>query len=344
MDQRPLVIPLKREDPRQHLVENDSQRPDVGALVNGFALRLLRRHVGDGTHGRSLAGQLDLAGELRQAEVQDLHYPVGCDEHVGRLDVAVDNALLVGFRHARRRLDGYSQGFFLLQRALLDRFPQALPFIEGHGDVHPVILGLSDLMNVADVGVVEGRRGPSLVNEPLPRFGIGRPLRREEFEGYGALEDDVFGLIHDSHPAPADLVHDPVLPGDEGPLRKHMGGGLNGLRQGADRRAILAQEGGAAAAEPGGIGIIGVTPGAFQIPFLLSGWPKHTEANQYGQAAKIIGFNPWISRLLKNPRGKARCPGSAVDGKRPWPASCKRQMDCKSRVRNVVDINYRLES
>jgi hypothetical protein len=46
-------------------------------------------------------------------------------------------------------------------------------------------------MDVADVGVVEGRRGPSLVDEPLPRFGIGRPLRREKFESYGTLKEPV---------------------------------------------------------------------------------------------------------------------------------------------------------
>ncbi|HSA96950.1 MAG TPA: hypothetical protein VLJ16_12930, partial [Acidobacteriota bacterium] len=54
MDQRPLMVPFKREDPREHLVEDDSQRPDVRALVDGLAFRLFRRHIGDRAHGRSL--------------------------------------------------------------------------------------------------------------------------------------------------------------------------------------------------------------------------------------------------------------------------------------------------
>lgn len=87
-----------------------------------------------------------------------------------------------------------------------------------------------------------------------------------------------------------------------------MGGGFERLREGAWRLPLGTQERGAAAAKPGGVGIIRVTLRALQIPFPLSGWPKHTEANQHGQAAKIIGFNPWISRLLKNPWGKLVAP------------------------------------
>ena len=38
---------------REHLVEYDAQRPDVGALVDALSAGLLRRHVGDRPYGRS---------------------------------------------------------------------------------------------------------------------------------------------------------------------------------------------------------------------------------------------------------------------------------------------------
>ena len=74
--------------PGQHLVENDAERPDVAALVDGLASRLLGRHVGDGAEDHSRLGR---AGQgravhrggrrrserLRQAEVQHLDGAIG---------------------------------------------------------------------------------------------------------------------------------------------------------------------------------------------------------------------------------------------------------------------------
>ena len=96
----------------QHLVEQDAERPQVGADVDGRARRLLGRHVGRGAHDHAQAGgrggqggrlrpvrpgrRLGLGVEgLGQAEVEHLDGPVVAHLDVGRLEVAVHDARLV---------------------------------------------------------------------------------------------------------------------------------------------------------------------------------------------------------------------------------------------------------
>ena len=99
----------------EQLVEHDAEGPDVGATIRRLAARLLRRHVGGGAEdeagGRARAGEggrLREAGRaararvvvpapgLGEAEVEHLHLAVGGQLDVGGLEVAVDDALLVG--------------------------------------------------------------------------------------------------------------------------------------------------------------------------------------------------------------------------------------------------------
>jgi hypothetical protein len=51
-------------------------------------------------------------------------------------------------------------------------------------------------------------------------------VRGEEFQRHTTLELEVLGLVDDPHPAPADLLKDTILPGDEGVLGETVGGGV----------------------------------------------------------------------------------------------------------------------
>ena len=84
----------------EHLVEDDADRVEVGALVDGGAARLLGREVLRRPDDRAGLGHLAHA-RARDAEVRDLEAPVRVGHHVVRLDVPVDDALAV--REAERR-------------------------------------------------------------------------------------------------------------------------------------------------------------------------------------------------------------------------------------------------
>ena len=106
----------------EHLEQHDTERPDVGTLVDGLATRLLGRHVGSRAEdeasrssrcGRGWATERGLPPEpeagssrvrLGEAEVQDLDLAVRRHLDVGGLEVAVDDALLVGFLQGLRDL------------------------------------------------------------------------------------------------------------------------------------------------------------------------------------------------------------------------------------------------
>ena len=107
------VLAGERRPPGHHLVHHDAERVQVAARVGLRALRLLGREVRGGTHHRADLGEVGLGRRVHRpgdAEVGDLHLAVGADQDVRRLDVAVDEAGLVGEaergRHLARDLGG----------------------------------------------------------------------------------------------------------------------------------------------------------------------------------------------------------------------------------------------
>ena len=286
---------VERELPGEHLVEDDAERPDVGAGVDVLAAELFGRHVGDGADGAAGAGQAGLAGDLGQAEVGDAGRPVLGDEDVGRLDVAVDDAARVGGGQAVGDLGGDGQGLGRGQGAALDLGPQALAAAEGHGDEHAPVLALADLVDGADVRVVEDGGGLGLVDEALAGLGVVDELRGQELEGDGAAELEVVGLVDDAHAAAADLAEEAIFAGDDGAGEDAAGervdgrgeggriggrgGGGGGGAEGRGRRrrgrsggpggrVRRGEQGGAAPAVAGRVRIRGTTFGAFHCRHL----------------------------------------------------------------------------
>jgi len=90
--------------------------------------------------------------------------------------------------------------------ALLERF--ALPIL--HHD-KGLALVLPNVVNRADVRVIQ--RGGSLrfTLEPFQGLPVLGEFFREEFQGDGALELGVLGLVHHAHAAPAELLQNAVV-------------------------------------------------------------------------------------------------------------------------------------
>ena len=73
---------------------------------------------------------------------------------------------------------------------------------------------LADLVNGADVRMIQRRGGSPLAAKTLERVGIGGDFRGQELQRDEAAEFGVFGFIHNAHPATAKLLDDAIVRDD----------------------------------------------------------------------------------------------------------------------------------
>ena len=164
------VATYERPFARHHLIQHRTERPPVAALIDGPALRLLRRHVGGGAQDhpglrhrrcrdrrrlrhprRHRAGRLQC---LRQTEVQHLHDAIGAQLDVGGLEIAVDDPLFV------RRFEGFGNLLRDGQRLidwngpLCNAISQCRPLDQLH-DQRLGLVGLLEAIDRGDVWMIE---------------------------------------------------------------------------------------------------------------------------------------------------------------------------------------------
>src|SRR5688572_9383213 len=107
----------------EHLVHDDAERKEIGAMVDGLGPNLLRRHVADRSYDHACVSQIPSLGlvlflltgflecdELRQPEIEELHPAVRKDEDVLRLQIAVDDSFVMRGGEAAGNLDGITDG------------------------------------------------------------------------------------------------------------------------------------------------------------------------------------------------------------------------------------------
>ena len=149
------------------------------------------------------------APRLRQAEVEHLDLAVWRDLHVGRLQVAVDDALLVRVLEGLGDLLGDSDRLVDRNRPALQSLREVLALDQLHDqDVRLRSVRerhALEAVEVGDVGVVEGGQDLGLALEPGEPIGIGGEGLGEELERDLAAQGRVGGAV--------DLTH---APGPEG--------------------------------------------------------------------------------------------------------------------------------
>ena len=91
------ALPIERHAAGQHLVQDDSRGIDVDLFVV-VAGGDLGGHVVDGADALSLGRALTAADELAQSVVADFHRSI-LDKDVSRLEIAVDDAVVMQARH-----------------------------------------------------------------------------------------------------------------------------------------------------------------------------------------------------------------------------------------------------
>ena len=208
-------LAVERRLAGQELVEDDSERVEVGARIDLASLGLLGREVLRRPDDRARLGHLARAG-AGDPEVRHLHAALAVDEDVVRLDVAVHDPVPV--REAQRREDlarvldrdvdrrGAAADDQLLERAAVE---------ELHRDVVGV-LGLAAVVDRDDVRVVERGGVLRLAAEALDELVVVPVAAVEDLDRDAAAELLVFGEVDVGHPAGAELALDPVAPVEEG--------------------------------------------------------------------------------------------------------------------------------
>ncbi len=96
------------------------------------------------------------------------------------------------------------------QRPPLDPLLERLAVVVRHHEVELAVVGLVDLVDRADVGMVERRGGLRLLQEPLLGRLVAGQIRREELDGDLALQARVLGRVDDPHAAVAEFGADRI--------------------------------------------------------------------------------------------------------------------------------------
>ena len=121
------------------------------------------------------------------------------DQDVGGLDVAMDQAALVGSVEGARDLGDEMGSTGRLERAAIDHLAQVGPDHPAHRDVEGSVL-LARLVYRDDVGVVDGSGDHPLAPEPLSKRGVAGERRGHQLQRHRTREPQLGRAVDDSHP------------------------------------------------------------------------------------------------------------------------------------------------
>jgi hypothetical protein len=224
----PAVIAVERTLARQHLVDDNRERPDVRATVDRPAAGLFRTHIG----GRADQGLRIGDGSIvhsSDAEIEDLRGSVRKDHDIRGLDVAVDDSRRVGVLESPRDLQCNRERFVEGESTALQSRLKRFTVVERHGNEQLPVRGLADLVDRAHVRMIESGRGARLRHESGRGAGIRIEVRGEEFQGDLTPEPLVSCSVDHCHAARADgFVHHVLSDSTSGPFR----GGVSHPRAG----------------------------------------------------------------------------------------------------------------
>ncbi len=198
-------VARERDRAREHLVEDDPDRVDVGGGADRRAPRLLGRQVLRRADDRAGLGHLARPG-AGDAEVHHLQPPVRCDRDVVRLDVAVDDAVAVREPERREDLACVVDRDRDRRRTARDQ-----ELLEGaalqvlHRDVVGA-LGLAAVVDRDDVRMRQPGRVLRLAAEALDELLVLRVAVVEHLQRHAAAQLLVLGEVDVRHPAGAQLA------------------------------------------------------------------------------------------------------------------------------------------
>ena len=91
-----------------------------------------------------------------------------------------------------------------------ESLPQRLAREQLHRD-EGLAVGLVDVVNRADMRMVQRRRGARFALEPVEGRPVTGDFGGQELEGDLATEPGVFGPVDDTHPAAPEAIENPIV-------------------------------------------------------------------------------------------------------------------------------------
>src|SRR6266513_3294509 len=167
----------------KHLVEWP-EGEDVGAMVDSLATNLLRRHIAGRAHDHAGIGSRGLSRrvavgvllglhQLRETKVENLDTAVFGDEEVLRLEIAVNDALVVRGGESMSDLHRVIDVFANREWAALQDLPQGFADEQFRDEIRRALED-SKLVDGEDVGMIESGNGLCLLLEAQETIWIPR--------------------------------------------------------------------------------------------------------------------------------------------------------------------------
>jgi hypothetical protein len=123
----------------------------------------------------------------------------------------MDDASMVGTRKPTRDLYGDAHGLGCREWSPFEATLQRLAVTVGHREEDPPIGHLLDVVDRANVGVIQRGRRAGLGEQAPLGVQIAHQLRRQEFESDEPAKPKVFGPVDDAHTAGANLVDNAIV-------------------------------------------------------------------------------------------------------------------------------------
>ena len=150
------------------------------------------------------------AAEFGQAEIENFCRAAIDQKNVGGLDVAMNDAFDVGGFEAVGDLNADLQKFRSGDGLPGDAVLESLALEKFHGD-EGTAFEFADVVNGADVRVIEGGSGAGFAAEAFDGLRITGDVVGEKFQGDVAAEAVVFGFVDDAHSAATQFFQDGVV-------------------------------------------------------------------------------------------------------------------------------------